>query len=90
MKTLQDLWYGNITPIDMLRPLERAYTGLYNLREHNQKRLASLLNGHQKEILDELLELCTKLQLESQCDAFAVGFRLGVQLMTAALWDLPE
>ncbi len=90
MKTLQDLWYGNITPIDMLGPLEKAHARLYDLRERDRERLVPTLNDSQKEILDGILELCTKLQLESQCDAFTVGFRLGVQLMSASLCDLPE
>ncbi len=90
MSILEDLWYENINPTDMVAPFERTHLRLYDLCEKSRAALKSTLDDKQKETLNRINELCTQIQLEGQRDAFSVGFRLGVQLMAAALCDFPE
>ncbi len=90
MNILDELWYGNINPTDMVAPFERTHMQLFDLCEKCRKNITPTLDDNQKQILDRLYELFTQIQLEGQRDAFSVGFRLGVQLVTAALCDFPE
>ncbi len=90
MEILKELWFGNICPADDLRPFEACYMPLMHLCDKNQDRLQATLNDEQKAILQRLVDAWTELQLESQSAAFSVGFRLGVQLMTAAVSPFPE
>ncbi len=90
MQILEDLWYGNICPNDDMRHFEQGYANLLNLCDRNQSALMATLNAEQKVLLDKLVDLWTDIQMENQSAAFAIGFRLAVQLMTASVCTLPE
>ncbi len=90
MQILEDLWYGNISPNDEMRHYETNCGHLLDLCDRNQSTLEQTLNDEQKAILQKLVDLWAEIQMDGQRGAFAVGFRLAVQLMTASVCTLPE
>ncbi len=90
MRILEDLWYGNLSPSEQMALFENERGELLELCERNRNALMATLNDGQKELLEKLYDLWVELQQNGQRDAFTVGFRLGVQLMTASVWNPPE
>ncbi len=90
MNILEDLWYGNICPVNDMGVFEWKRSKLMNLCDRNHEALMATLSDEQKSNLEKLYDLWIENQMQGQRDAFAIGFRLGVQLMTAAVCRLSE
>ena len=69
MNTIQDLYYGRISPYEMSISTAPEYQKL------------KALSDKQKELLDKLTECITDISSISERDMFIAGFRLGVKLM---------
>jgi len=81
---LERLFYGQVSPFD--DPVEDIET----FRELNHK-LSDIWTEVKKQASPELMEALTRykvcradIEMLTQLDRFKVGFRLGVQLVTAA------
>ena len=81
---LTELWYGNIDPHESI-PVDKR---LLSLMGRNRDRLADALTEQQKELLDKYDEALNEMHSSTEIEAFSYGFRLGVQLMTAAFVNL--
>lgn len=84
MKILEDLWYGNICPIEQPGYRHEDSKTLLELFNKNSEKLASTLNENEKETLDKMRECWMEMQQYAECGAFITGFRLAVQIMTAS------
>ncbi len=85
MNILEELWDGNLDPSSREEYRCGDYRDLVLLYQRNEERLVPTLNDTQKTDLKKLQDLTEEMQGVVQCNAFIVGFRLAVQLMTASL-----
>ena len=81
MNTIQDLYYGRISPYEMSISTTPEYQKLKALANKNEDLLRTTLSDEQKELLDKLIESFTDISSISERDMFITGFRLGVKLM---------
>ena len=82
MKTIDELWYGNIAPFEQCTRDDKRLKELLSLVARNREELDSTLTDRQKEILEKFEENMNEMHGVCERDAFSYGFRLGVQLMT--------
>ncbi len=85
MNILEDLWYGNIAPMERLDYRTEEYRHLLQLQEKNEERLLPTLNTMQKEDLQKLRNVESEMEEIVQCAAFLAGFRLAAQILSASL-----
>ena len=78
MNTIQDLYYGRISPYEMSISATPEYQKLKALAEKNEDLLREALSDEQKELLEKLIESVTDISSISERDMFIAGFRLGV------------
>ena len=81
MNTIQDLYYGRISPYEMSISAVPEYQKLKAFADKNEDLLTETLSDEQKELLEKLTECITDISSISERDMFIAGFRLGVRLM---------
>ena len=81
MNTIQDLYYGRISPYEISISTTPEYQKLKALANKNEDLLRETLSDEQKELLEKLIECITDISSISERDMFIAGFRLGVKLM---------
>ena len=87
MNTIQDLYYGRISPYEMSISATPEYQKLKALATQNEDLLRETLSDQQKELLEKLTECITDISSISERDMFMAGFRLGVNLMIDVMKD---
>ena len=87
MNTIQDLYYGRISPYEMSISAAPEYQKLKALAAKNEDLLRETLSDEEKELLDKLTENITDISSISERDMFIAGFRLGVKLMIDVMKD---
>ena len=87
MNTIQDLYYGRISPYEMSISTAPEYQKLKALADRNEDLLKETLSDEQKELLDKLIESMTDISSISERDMFITGFRLGMKLMIDVMKD---
>ena len=88
MKTLDELWYGNISPLEQCTRGDKRLGELLKLVARNREELDGTLMDKQKETLEKFEDCMNEMHSITERDAFSYGFRLGVQL-TAEAFLLP-
>ena len=84
-KTLEDLYYGNITP--NIRTVKHG-TSLQQAMEQAEEceeKLTTLLDGKEKTLLLRLLNAENEIGSTLALENFILGFRLGTRLILEAL-----
>jgi hypothetical protein len=81
MKTIDELWYGNIAPFEQCTRDDKRLKELLKLVARNREELDGTLTDKQKETLEKFEECMNEMHSLAERDAFSHGFRLGVQLM---------
>ena len=87
MNTIQDLYYGRISPYEMSISTAPEYQKLKALANRNEDLLRESLSDEQKELLGKLIESITDISSISERDMFIAGFRLGMKLMIDVMKD---
>ena len=87
MNTIQDLYYGRISPYEMSISATPEYQKLKALADRHEELLRESLSDEQKELLEKLTECITDISSISERDMFIAGFRLGVKLMIDVIKD---
>ena len=87
MNTIQDLYYGRISPYEMSISTAPEYQKLKALANRNEDLLRESLSDEQKELLEKLIECITDISSISERDMFITGFQLGVKLMIDVMKD---
>ena len=87
MSTIQDLYYGRISPYEMSISTAPEYQKLKALADRNEDLLRESLSDEQKELLEKLTESITDISSISERDMFIAGFRLGMRLMIDVMKD---
>ena len=89
MDILDALWYGAVTPGEVLEKPDRKQQELGRLIEKNRADL-SALHPEAGALLDKLAGNHAELRGYETRLAFRSGFRLGMQLAAEALSNQPE
>ena len=87
MNTIQDLYYGRISPYEMSISVTPEYQKLKAVATQNEDMLRETLSDEQKELLEKLIECITDISSISERDMFITGFQLGVKLMIDVMKD---
>ena len=83
---LTELWYGNVDSHEDIL----VNKSLLSLMGRNRDKLEETLTEQQKELLERYDSSVNELHSCAEIEAFTYGFKLGVQLMTAAFSELPQ
>ncbi len=81
MTVLEDLWYGNIRPIENFVDGNMEYKGLLRLVSKNREVLESELSSKQLALFEKYNLSVNETNAVSETAAFQYGFSLGVRLM---------
>ena len=91
MKTLDELWYGNISPFEQCFCGDKRLRELLKLVARNREELDGTLTRQDpsdaqraKETLEKFEDCMNEMHSITERDAFSYGFRLGVRLMSEA------
>ena len=85
MKILDELWYGNIAPLEQSTLGDKRFAELLKLVNQNREELVGTLADKQKETLEKYEEIMNEMYNVTEREAFSYGFRLGVRLMVESL-----
>jgi len=86
-KTLEDLYYGSITPNSRTAKHGTALQRAMEQAEECEERLTALLDGREKALLLRLLNTENEIGSTLALENFILGFRLGARLLLEALDD---
>lgn len=81
MTLLEDLWYGNIRPIENFVEGNVEYKALLRLVSKNREVLASELSPKQFELFEKYNTSANEMNSVSENAAFQYGFSLGIRLI---------
>ena len=84
MKTIDELWYGNISPFEQSASGNKRFAELLKLLNQNREELSEALTDKQKETLEKYEEIMKEMYNVTERDAFSYGFRLVTRLMAEA------
>lgn len=86
MNILEELWYGNINPMETSHTeKDPGYAEAMRLVNSNSERLKETLTDEQKELLLRYCESRTELSNITELDAFKTGFKLGVEIVIESI-----
>ena len=88
MTTLEDLYYGNISPHERYIKRGSKVDQLVKLICKNEETLCETLTEQQKETLDKLKDCQNELSGLTERDAFSDGFILAVRIMVEVMEGL--
>ena len=80
-KTLEDLYYGNITPHEKRIPAKSELQRMVSRAAECESKLTKLLNDEGKELFSVFMSAQQEIDSITAIDNFILGFRLGVRLM---------
>ena len=84
MNILRKLFFGEISPLENLRPSGEMYCADTKTALALENELLTELNENEKEIYTKYVAVQNRIITEQLCNSFCDGFRLGVQLMLEA------
>lgn len=84
MKTLDELWYGNISHFEQCTRGDKRLKKLLPLVARNRDELGETLTEKQKETLEKFEDCINEMHSITERDAFSYGFLLGMRLMAEA------
>lgn len=82
MTTLENLWYGNIRPVEEFVDGNVEYRNLLRLVGNNREKLEATLNPEQTELFEKYCTAANKMNSVSEAAAFKCGFNLAMGLLT--------
>jgi len=82
MTILENLWYGNIHPVEEFLEGNKEYKNLLRIAVKDQERLSASLSPEQAELLEKYEAAVKEMNATAEVEAFSYGFRLGARLMT--------
>ena len=82
MTLLEDLWYGNIRPVETYIEGNMEYKRLLRLASKNRERLENELSQNQLDLFEKYNTSANEMNSVSETAAFKFGFNLAVWLLT--------
>ena len=87
MTILENLWYGNIRPVEQFVDGNTEYKGFLRLVSKNRENFEATLSPEQAELFEKYCTAVNEMNSMSEVTAFSYGFRLGAWLMTESVRD---
>ncbi len=85
MTILENLWYGNVHPVEEFLEVNKEYKNLLRIAAKDQERLGASLSPEQAELFEKYDSAVKEMNATAEVAAFSYGFRLGVRLMDGDL-----
>ena len=86
-KTLEDLYYGNITPCDQQMAADSEMKRAVDRVSKCEEQLTELLDEEGRHILTRLTRSQQEIDSRTALENFILGFRLGVRLRGECIDD---
>jgi len=90
MTILENLWYGNIRPIEEFVDGNAEYRSLLRLAGNNREKFEATLSPEQSELFEKYCTAVNEMNATAEVQAFSYGFRLGVRLMIEAFSGIKD
>ena len=87
MKTLEDLYYGNIIPHEHSFKHGSAYSEVLGYIVRHEDDLKATLTEQQKEIFEKLKDCESELHGMNELEAFINGFKLATRIMIEVMHE---
>ena len=81
MTILENLWYGNIRPVERFVDGNTEYKSLLRLVGNNREKLEATLSPEQAELFEKFYTAVNEINSISEVAAFKSGFKLAIELM---------
>lgn len=82
MTILENLWYGNIRPVEEFIDGNAEYRRLLRLVGKNREKLEATLSPEQDELFEKYCTAVNEMNSISETAAFEYGFAFSVKLLT--------
>ena len=87
MKTIDELWYSNISPFEQCTCGDKRLKELLKLVAQNREELDGTLMDKQKETLEKFDDCLSEYASKAQKAIFSYAFKLGARLTLETLID---
>ena len=87
MSTIEELYYGNITPSEREYRRGSEYTHILQLATRSEEKLIGTMTEAQKETFGKFKDNTSELTSMTEITAFTIGFKLGLRLTAEAYTD---
>ena len=87
MSILEELWYGNIDPMEAVGSGGSQYKELMGLMAKNREKIAEKLDDEMQVVLETYDDNIREMDAIAEKEAFIYGFRLGMRLAAESLID---
>ena len=84
MNTIEELYYGNITPSEREYRRGSEYAHVLQLATRSEEKLSETLTEAQKETFGKFKDNTSELSSMTEITAFTLGFKLGLRLTAEA------
>jgi len=84
-RTLEDFYYGNITPCEQQMAASSDLRKAANKIAQCERQLTEQIGDAQQPILTELVKAQHEIDSITACENFILGFRLGVRMMAECM-----
>lgn len=81
MNFIEELYYGNIKPIEKRFERGTQYAKALELFSRNEDKLTKALSGNNLKLFNELVNAGNEIVACTGIESFKIGFILGVQMM---------
>ena len=88
MTIFENLWYGNIRPVEEFVDGNVEYKSLLRLVSKNRENFEDTLSPKQAELFEKYCTAVNEMNSTAEGKAFSYGLQLGVRLMIEADDDL--
>lgn len=85
MTILEELYYGNLNPTDIVTLPNKQTESMLALVDRNKKKLEETMNAEQYEALERYAEASAELSVLTECEAFVKGFSLAAKILAQAM-----
>ena len=90
MQILEELWYGNIQPNERRGESNIEMIKISDLIKRHEGTLLKSLDEKNKEIFEKYRDCYDELTQLNECEAFKIGFKLGVRMLFECYDDLAK
>lgn len=81
MTILENLWYGNIRPVESFVDGNTEYKSLLRLVGNSREKFEATLSPEQAELFEKFYTAVNEMNSTAEVAAFSYGFLLGARLM---------
>ena len=81
MTVLEDLWYGNLHPVEEFLANNKEYKGLLRIVAKNREKLENSLSSEQAELFEKYYNATNEMNSVSETAAFKFGFNIATKLL---------